>query len=172
MSSISSNVKLALWAALAMVMTVVPARAQSLTVSLSSSAVSFPLTKGSASNPGNSSISATTTCNGCFFQQVNVYAYFNSAAAALTNAGNNIPSSAFQMSTNGGAYQALTNTVPFGGAGAGLEFESFFVFLGGFFGGNSRTDTLTFNIDLSSGALSNLPPGTYTGTLNIRAQAP
>jgi hypothetical protein len=171
MLSVPTTPKMA-WVVLAILVAILPASAQTLTVSLSSSAVNFPLTKGSASNPGSNSISATTTCGACFFQTVNVYAYFNSATVALTNAGNNIPSSAFEISTNGGPFQALTNTEPFGGAAAGIQLDSFYVFLGGFFGGNSRTDTMNFNIDLSSGALSTLPPGTYTGTLTIRAQAP
>jgi len=85
---------------------------QTLTVSLSGNSVNFNLTSGSANNPGNTSITATTVCS-CFFQPVNVYAYFNNAASALTNAGFNIPSSAFQISNNGGAFQALTNTTPY-----------------------------------------------------------
>jgi hypothetical protein len=31
---------------------------------------------------------------------------------------------------------------------------------------------MQFNINLTGGTLPNLPPGTYTGTLNIQAQAP
>src|SRR5262245_10864108 len=72
---------------------------ESLTMSLSGNSVNFPLTAGSASNPGNISITATTVCS-CFFQTVNVYAYFNNATSALTQAGFNIPSSAFQISNN------------------------------------------------------------------------
>jgi hypothetical protein len=145
-------------------------RAQTLTVTLSSAAVNFNLTAGSANNPGSTSITATTVCGGCFFQRVNVYAYFNNAASALTQSGFNIPSSAFEISNNGGAFQPLTNTEPFGGAGAGTQLSTFFVFFGAF--GSTHSDTMDFNIDLSAGALPNLPPGTYTGTLTIRAQAP
>jgi hypothetical protein len=144
--------------------------AQTLTVTLSAAGVNFPLTAGSANNPGSTSITATTVCGGCFFRTVNVYAYFNNAASALTNAGFNIPSSAFQISNNGGAFQALTNTEPFGGAGAGVQLSNFFVFFGAF--GSTHNDTMNFNIDLSGGTLPTLPPGTYTGTLTIRAQAP
>jgi hypothetical protein len=35
----------------------------------------------------------------------------------------------------------------------------------------SRTDQMAFNIDLSGGTLPQLPADTYTGTLNIQAQA-
>jgi hypothetical protein len=142
---------------------------QTLTVSLSGNAVNFNLTAGSANNPGNTSITAKTVCS-CIFQTVNVYAYFNSATSALTNSGFNIPSSAFQIANNGGAFQALTNTGPFGGAGAGIQLSNFFTIFGPF--GSTHNDTMNFNIDLSGGTLPNLPPGTYTGTLTIRAQAP
>jgi hypothetical protein len=142
---------------------------QTLTVSLSGNSVNFNLTSGSANNPGNTSITATTVCS-CFFQPVNVYAYFNNAASALTNAGFNIPSSAFQISNNGGAFQALTNTGVFGGAGAGIQLSNFFTIIGPF--GRTHNDTMQFNINLTGGTLPNLPPGTYAGTLNIQAQAP
>ena len=45
-------------------------------------------------------------------------AFFSNSASALTDgAGNNIPSADFQISNNGGAFTALTNTVPFGQGG-------------------------------------------------------
>jgi hypothetical protein len=152
-----------------MMMGSVCAHSQTLTVSLSTNSVNFNLTAGSNTNPGNNSVTVTTACN-CIFQTVNVYAYFNNAAAALTNAGNNIPSSAFQISANGGAFQPLVNTQPFGGANAGIRISNFFTFLPGF--GSPHNDTMNFNIDLSAGTLPSLTPGIYSGTLNIRAQAP
>lgn len=147
----------------------VPARAQEfITLNLSGNSVNFNLTSGSASNPGSASITATTTWSlrpnrG----SLNVYAYFNNAAAALSSGGNNIPSANFQISDNGGAFQALTNTVPFGGAGAGLQLASVNIL------GNNKTgvriDTMNFNIVLST--LPNLPPGVYSGSLVIQVQA-
>jgi hypothetical protein len=62
---------------------------------------------------------------------------------------------------------ALTNTVPFGGANAGLQVSSVKI-LGNNRSG-SRTDQMNFNINLLT--LPNLPAGTYTGTLTIQAQA-
>jgi len=153
---------------LMMLTAALPSYAQNLSVNLTASAVNFNLTAGSASNPGSTSITATTRCPGCFFRTVNVYAYFSDATAALSQAGSNIPSSAFQISNNGGPFQALTNNTPFGGAGAGTQLSSFFILFGGF--GFSHDDVMNFNINLS--ALPNLAPGTYTGTLTIRAQAP
>ena len=149
--------------------TVMSVRAQEfVTLSLSGSSVNFSLTTGSANNPGSVSITSTATWDlRPNRDSLNVYAYFTNAAAALSNgAGNNIPSANFQISDNGGAFQALTNTVPFGGANAGLQLSN------GRILGNSKTgtriDTMNFNIDLST--LPNLPPGVYGGSLVIQVQ--
>jgi hypothetical protein len=99
-----------------------------------------------------------------------VFAYFASAPAALTDgAGNNIPSSAFKISDNGGASTALTNTAAFGAATAGLQLAN--VALTAANRNGTRNDVMAFNIDLSAGTLPQLPAATYTGTLNIQAQA-
>lgn len=141
----------------------------SVSVSLSANAVNFNLTSGSANNPGSTSITATTRwLLKPSVGNVKVYAFFSSSASALTNgAGNNIPSADFQISDNGGGFTALTNTVPFGGANAGLLLSTTRIL------GNNRTgshtDVMNFNINLAP--LPNLPPGTYTGTLTIQAQA-
>jgi hypothetical protein len=141
---------------------------QSLTVSLSGNAVSFNLVAGSPNNPGSASITATTTwILNQSIGTVGVFAFFSSATAALTDgAGHNIPSSDFQISSNGGAFNPLTNTVPFGGANAGLP-VSYTLILGN--NKSSRTDTMKFNINLSP--LPSLPTGSYTGTLTVQAQA-
>lgn len=141
----------------------------SVTVTLSASAVNFTLTAGSGANPGSTSITATTSWTlKPSVGNVKVYAFFSNSASALTDgAGNNIASADFQISDNGGAFSALTNTVPFGGANAGLQLSSTAIL------GNNRTgahnDVMNFNINLTP--LPNLPAGTYTGTLTIQAQA-
>jgi hypothetical protein len=98
---------------------------------------------------------------------LNIYAFFSSSAAALSDgAGDNIPSSSFEISDNGGAFTALTNTTPFGGANAGLQLGSVKIL-----GNNkqgTRTDTMNFNINLT--ALPQLPAATYTGTVTIQVQ--
>ncbi|HVO63914.1 MAG TPA: hypothetical protein VMT53_23535 [Terriglobales bacterium] len=141
---------------------------ESVSVNLSANAVNFTLAAGSANNPGSSSVTATTAwtlkpSRG----NLNIYAFFTSSAAALTDgSGNNIPSSSFQISDNGGAFTALTSTTPFGGANAGLQLGSVRIL-----GNNkqgTRTDTLNFNINLAP--LPNLPAGTYTGTVTIQVQ--
>jgi hypothetical protein len=141
----------------------------SLTVTLSGNAVNFTLTPGSASNPGSVGITATTTwALKPSVGSVKVYAFFTSSSAALTDgAGDNIPSADFQISNNAGPFTALTTTVPFGGANAGLMLSNTRIL------GNNRsgshTDSMNFNINLSP--LPNLPAATYTGTLMIQAQA-
>ena len=142
---------------------------QSLTLTLSASAVNFNLTAGSAANPGSTSITATTSWTlKPSVGSLNVYAFFSNSASALNDgAGNNIPSADFQISNNGGAFTALTNTAPFGGANAGLQLSSTRIL------GNNKTgthnDVMNFNINLAP--LPNLPAGIYTGTLTIQAQA-
>jgi hypothetical protein len=142
--------------------------AESLTVNLSANAVNFTLASGSATNAGSTNITATTSwVLSSGRSAVGVYAYFANAASALSGGGNNIPSSAFQISNNGGANTALTNTVAFGGANAGLALEN--VAITNANRAASVADVMAFNIDLSG--VPQLPAAAYTGTLNIQAQA-
>ena len=141
----------------------------SLTVSLSGNAVNFTLTPGSASNPGSLGITATTAwALKPSVGSVKLYAFFASSTSALTDgAGDNIPSADFQISDNAGPFTALTTTVPFGGANAGLLISTTRIL------GNNRsgshTDLMNFNINLLT--LPSLPAATYTGILTIQAQA-
>lgn len=143
--------------------------AESLTLNLSASAVNFTLAAGSAANAGSTNITATTTwVLKPGRTAVGVYAYFANAAAALTDgAGNNIPSSAFFIADNAGASTALTSTVAYGAANGGMQLAN--VAITGANKSASRTDAMAFNINLST--LPQLPAATYTGTLNIQAQA-
>jgi len=144
---------------------------ESLTLNLSANAVNFTLAAGSAANPGSTNITATTAWTlKPGRTAVGVYAYFGNAASALTDgAGNNIPSSAFFISDNGGASTALTSSVAFGGANAGYQMAN--VAITGANKTGNRTDVMAFNINLTGGTLPQLPAATYTGTLNIQAQA-
>jgi hypothetical protein len=139
----------------------------SITLTLSSNSVSFLLTAGSATNSGSTGVTATTTWVSRPGKDVSVLAYFSSATSALSDGGgSNIPSSAFSISNNGGAFLPLSNTVAFGGANAGRQI--FTVKVTGQNKTGTHADNMLFNIDLS--ALPQLPAGTYTGTLNIQAQ--
>ena len=143
---------------------------ESLTLSLSATTVNFPLTAGNASNPGSTTITASTKWVLMPGRTaVRVYAYFASATAGLSDGVDNIPSSAFSISNNGAAAAPLANTVPFGAALAGLQLEN--IAITGANKNSSVTDNMAFNIDLSSGSLPQLPAGSYTGTLYIQAQA-
>jgi len=145
--------------------------AESLSVTLSANTVNFALSAGSATNAGSAGITATTAWTlAPGRNSVGVYAYFASAAAALTDgAGDNIPSSAFFIADNAGAPAALTNTVAFGAANAGLKLATVPITAAN--RSASRTDAMTFNINLTGGTLPQLPANSYTGTLNIQAQA-
>lgn len=117
----------------------------------------------------------TTSWNGSIcllICTVNVYAYFANANAALSGGAPivNIPSSEVLGQVPTGiptAFTPFTQSSPLGGAGASLQLFQQTVFLLTF--GNSRTDALNLEIDLSR--QPNLPAGTYTGTLYIQAQS-
>jgi hypothetical protein len=143
---------------------------ESLTLTLSATAVNFTLSAGSATNAGSTGVTATTAWTLAPGRTaVKVYAYFASATAALTGGGSNIPSSAFSIADNGGAATAVTGSVAFGAAGAGLQLANVGITSANL--SSNHTDAMAFNIDLSAPGLAQLPANTYTGTLNIQAQA-
>ena len=142
--------------------------AQTLTIALSANAVNFALVRASANNLGNIGVNVTTNwAIGGQHRNLTVYCFFANSAAALSGGGVNIPSSAFSISTNGTAFRPLIISEPFGGANAGRRVVADIPITGT----GNRTDNMVFNIDLSTGTLPQLPAGTYTGTLTIRAQA-
>ena len=143
---------------------------ESLTLNLSANTVSFTLSAGSPTNAGSTGITANTAWTLAPGRTaVGVYAYFGSATAALTDGTNNIPSSAFYIADNGNPSVPLINTVSFGAGSAGLQLANVPITAGNRSG--SRSDAMIFNINLSTGSLPLLPASTYTGVLNIQAQA-
>ncbi len=140
--------------------------AESLTLNLSGNAVNFTLTPGAAANAGSTNITATTSwVLKPGRTTVTVNAYFASANALTDGAGNNIPASVFTIADNGGPVTALTGATPYGANGYTMKT----VAITGANKVGSTTDAMAFNIDLST--LPQLPAATYTGTLNIQAQA-
>ena len=143
------------------------AKAQTLTVPLNTHAVNFALTRGSATNaaaiswfppqPGPEWAAAKTLRSTATSPMLRL---------ALTGPGGNIPSSALSISVNGTAFRDITFTEPTGGANAGRHI----VFDIPINNNGTRTDSTVFNMDISTGTLPQLPPGTYTGTLSVRAQ--
>ena len=97
---------------------------------------------------------------------VTTYAYFSSAPAALTSgAGNLIPSARVSASINGGAFQAFTANSPFA-AGSSIRVRRTFIIF--FNRSGSTSDTLNLRIDTTG---LGLPPGFYTGVMNVQAVA-
>jgi hypothetical protein len=138
----------------------------SLTVTATPGNVNFALVRNGAAL-GNVPITVNTSWKlrpGT--RRVTTYAYFTTSAAALTDgAGDNIPSSKVSGSVNGGAFTAFTGNSPFA-AGSSLTLSLIRI--------RRRTTTGnqsdTLNLMISTVGLT-LPPGTYTGVLNIQAQA-
>ena len=153
---------------------------ESITVSLSGANVNFTLASGNASNPGDTTIDATTDwVLKPGRTKLELDAYFDSSSAALVHQGTypggqtpiDIPSSAVEVSMTSvlGNFPLtpVSNSVAFGAAGAGLQL--FNQTINGANKTGSRTVTLGFNINL--GSLTQLPADTYNGTLRIQAQA-
>lgn len=146
---------------------------ESLTVAATPSTVTFPLVAGGTAT-GNAPVAVTTTwvLSGSR-TTVTLIGYFASAAAALANAGPpvvDIPTSEVlgQMTTGTPTtFTAFTQTAPLGPAGAGLTL--FTQAISATNRSSTRTDNLNLQINLTS--QPQLPAGTYTGTLNIQAQA-
>ncbi len=137
----------------------------SLTVSAAPSLVNFALLPNGVAS-GSSTITITTSWVLKPPNTVTVCAFFNSAAAALTDgAGNNIPSTNVLGSPNGGAFTPFTGTSPFSGASSVTIFSQRVL---GFSRQVTRSDTLDLQINTTG---LGLPAGTYTGLLRIQAQA-
>ena len=138
---------------------------ESLTVIAGPGTVNFALLPAGVSN-GSSPVAITTNWTlGPARTQVNLYAYFLTAVALTDGGGNNIPSANVRGSVNAGPFAAFT-----GGAGP-FGANSIQVFNQAIVAANqnsSRADSVGLQIDTAG---LGLPAGTYTGVLNIQAQA-
>lgn len=152
---------------------------EELTISVSAGDVMWslqtgnPLVPGRASNPGSNTVSVSTSWSNLQPGRtwIDVCAWFASGTAALMHEDPanlmDIPASAVRISVNGGPLTPVTNTVPFGPAGAGLCIARIHV-TGGTRTG-TQTDVLAFDIDLS--AMPDLPADDYSGLLTIQVEA-
>jgi hypothetical protein len=137
---------------------------ESVTVSAAPGTVNFALPAAGVAN-GSAPVAVTTSwvlAGGR--TAVNLYAYFSSAVA-LTDGTNNIPTANVSGSVNGGAFGAFT-----GGAGP-FGVNSIQMFTQAINNANrnsSRNDSIDLRINTAG---LNLPASTYTGVLNIQAQA-
>ncbi len=137
-----------------------------LTVSLDQSALNFALTAGSATNPGNTAIVATTTwALGAGRADLKLYAYFDTAAAALSFGANDIAGTT--ITANVGGISAGNFATDLSLPGTGLTIFDQALTSGTLVG--TKTSSVTLNIDLTS--LPTLPVGPYTGTLHFMAEA-
>ena len=153
---------------------------ESLTVSVTAGpAVNFTLAPNTAANPG----STTSTVKTAWVltrgrNQVTVWAWVANGAAALTDGTNNIAASQVTATAAGsGSAGGALNSVTSGGAGVpafitpaaatGVQIGN--VAVTGANRASSTTTTLTWNIDTTS--TPQLPASTYTGTVNVQAQA-
>jgi hypothetical protein len=138
----------------------------SLSVTAAPALVNFNLVAAGGVAPGSVPVAITTSWNLHPPLTATTYAYFSSAAIALTDGvGDNIASSRVLGSVNGGAFTALTGVSPFS---ANASLQIFSVRIKGFNRVGSNTDNLNLEID-TTGLL--LPAGTYSGLLIIQAQA-
>ena len=162
---------------------------ESLTISLGG-ATTQTWTGASALTPGNATnapSTGATTVNTTWVLQpgrtaVKLYAFFASSATALASAtpaasgGVDIPTSAFEITATGTGATAGTNpvtqtTAGVGGANASLLLQSTNITGANKVNTTGLAASLTFNINLSSAAMQQLPADTYSGTLSIMAQA-
>lgn len=140
--------------------------AESLTVAAGPATVNFTLAANGPAN-GSAPVSITTTwALGKTRTSVKLYAYFSSVNALNDGSGDNIPTSKVTGSVNGGAAAPFTSATPFGANGMTV----FTAAIGGAGTFNSvhGPDTIALTIDTTGLAL---PAATYTGVLNIQAQA-
>jgi hypothetical protein len=143
---------------------------ESLTVSVTPATVNFALISAGSAN-GSSTVAMTTTWTlAASRSNVVLVGYFSSATAALTNGSSNIPSSAVYGTVPSGTpttATAFTQSGVVGTSGAGLTMFTQALSIANYT--STRTDNLSLLINLA--ALPQLPASTYTGTLNLQAQA-
>jgi hypothetical protein len=148
---------------------------EALTVTINSgAAVTIPILPNTAVN-GTATTTGVTTAWTLKPGRTSValWAYFSTAATALvhTTPGNttDIPSSAVKIQVGGaGAFTALTVASPFNAAASGLQIGPSIAITGAN-KNSSRVDSLAYQIDTT--VVPQLQADTYTGTLNIQAQA-
>lgn len=157
------------------------AMTESFSVSVTGgAAVNFTLAANTAANPGSTTSSIRTAWTlKPGRTNVTIWAWVPNGAAALTDgAGDNIPASAVTATAAGsGSAGGALNTSASGGAGVpafvtpaaatGVQIGQIHI-TGANKTGNSTT-TITWNINTT--AVPQLPAATYTGTVNIQAQA-
>ena len=150
---------------------------ESLTVAATPSAVNFTLASGGTATGDNPVAITTSWVLNSSRSTVTLTGYFTNANAALTNGAAtnpaNIPTSEVLGKVSTGSptsYTAFTQAPSTGGLGnAGASLELFTQAITSTNVASSRSDNLDLEIDLTH--QTQLPAGTYSGTLNLQAQA-
>ena len=141
----------------------------SITVAVANPAIEFGVvTPGNTKPAPAQAQSVVTTWNLNAGVTLKLYAYFDSAANAMTGtlSGDMIPVSAFTATVNGGSPQGFTATSPFTAAATALPLYS--VPISSVNAVATRTDALSLTMNLTG-----LTPqaDTYLGTMHLQAQA-
>lgn len=142
---------------------------EALTVSLTNSTVTIPLTENTATNAQTSAAVGVTTAWVLTPGRTTVKVFIDSTSPTpLTNGTDTIPATSIKIgSALAGPYTALTAAgAPFGVDGAQIGGTTTVT---GANRSSSRTDNVFIAIDTTFNA--QLSAGTYTGTLNVQAQA-
>ncbi len=134
--------------------------------------VNFTLAPNTASNPG---VGTTSVLTQWILKpgrtSVQVWAYFTTTTALSSTTGGTatIPSSAVGIQVGGvGGFTACSTVSPFNAAASGMLISNTAI-TPNTNNTSSRTDSLAYNIDTT--VVPQLPADSYSGTLNIQAQA-
>jgi hypothetical protein len=140
--------------------------AETLTVAASPATVNFALLPSGVA-PGDNPVSITTQwALASTRTKLAVWAYFSSTTALNNGAGNNIPNTSVSGNPDGAGMATFSATDPFNGLATGVQVYSTAIAAANV--NSTHTDSLALQIDTTG---LNLPAGTYTGVLNIEAQA-
>ncbi len=140
--------------------------AESLTVAAAPATVNFALVPSGSVN-GSAPVTVTTTwALGKTRTSVKLYAYFSSGNALNDGAGDNIPVANVSGNPNGAGAGPFTNATPFGGNTGMTIFTQVIGGAGTF--NSSHADSIVLSINTAG---LSLPAATYTGVLNLQAQA-
>jgi hypothetical protein len=141
---------------------------ESLTVVAGPATVNFtPLAANGATNGDNPVTITTTWALAKTRSSVKLYAYFASGNALNDGGTDNIPVANVTGSVNGGAAAPFTGATPFGGA-TGMTVFTQALGAAGTYNSSHGPDKIALTINTAGLAL---PAATYTGVLNVQAQA-
>jgi hypothetical protein len=146
---------------------------ETLGISASPATVNFSLAAGASTSGSTPVVVTTSWVLAATRASVNLYAWFATPSAALTDGAttpNNIPSAEVYASLPSGIPTTLTaftqsNTLGIANGGLKLFTQS----ITSTNRQSNRSDSVTLQINLTN--QTQLPAGTYTGTLNLQMQA-